>query len=159
MVLPPRVHFSFLFFEGKMCPLSRRAPGLFVKGEGIPAFVAGAGLIFERERRALFGRALLSVRRFTSEVSAAQCVGCAVRLLLWRCVCCCVGAPSVRLFRIFCPRFHFVFLRPRLHHTRVPMCLHFVFIRPHLLRTSPARAQPPCTAAKMAAAMAAKPMR
>lgn len=147
MVLPPRGHFFFYNFEEKEYRLLGRAPGLFVKGEGIPAFAAGAGLIFERERRALFGRALLSVRRFTSEVSAAQCV------------CCSGGAPSVRLFRIFCPRFHFVFLRPRLHHARVPMCLYFVFIRPHLLRMISARAQPPCTAAKMAAAMAAKPTR
>lgn len=36
MVLPPRVHFSFLFFEGKMCPLSWRAPGLFLNGKGAP---------------------------------------------------------------------------------------------------------------------------
>ena len=57
MVLPPRGHFFFYNFEEKEYQLLGRAPGLFVKGEGIPAFVAGAGLIFERERRALFGRA------------------------------------------------------------------------------------------------------
>lgn len=57
MVLPPRGHFFFYNFEEKEYQLLGRALGLFVKGEEIPAFVAGAGLIFERERRALFGRA------------------------------------------------------------------------------------------------------
>ena len=49
--------FLFYDFEGKESPLSRRVPGLFVKGKGIPAFGASAGLVCERGRRALFGRA------------------------------------------------------------------------------------------------------
>ena len=68
MVLPPRGHFFFYNFEEKEYQLLGRAPGLFVKGEGIPAFVAGAGLIFERERRALFGRAAACFRGETAPV-------------------------------------------------------------------------------------------
>lgn len=44
MVLPPRGHFFFYNFEEKEYRLLGRAPGLFVKGEGIPAFVAGPRL-------------------------------------------------------------------------------------------------------------------
>ena len=139
MVLPPRGHFFFYNFEEKEYRLLGRAPGLFVKGEGIPAFVAGAGLIFERERRALFGRAAAG---FISSV-CVRAFFFSVRAHFER-----VSALSPR-FRVFsgaapAPR------APRLY---------FSLIRRTFLRTSPARAQPPCTAAKMAAAMAAKPMR
>ena len=56
-------------------------------------------------------------------------------------------------------RLYFVLVRPHLYLVSMHAAPYVSFMRRYLLRMIPARAQPPCTAAKMAAAMAAKPTR